>query len=68
LARNTLTDKPEFSRRQGGLVIGGPIQRDKTHYFASYERTNQRGVYVVQPDLPSVAAFGTLAPAPYEGN
>ena len=31
-------------------------------------RTDQHGVYVVQPDLPSVAAFGTLAPAPYVGN
>jgi hypothetical protein len=68
LARNSLTDDPEFSRKQGGFVIGGPIKRDKVHFFGSYERTNQRGVYVVQPDLPSVAAFSTLAPAPYVGN
>jgi hypothetical protein len=68
LARNTLTDDPEFSRKQGGVVAGGPIRRDRMHYFLSYERTDQEGVYVVQPDLPSVAKFGTLAPAPYEGN
>lgn len=68
LARNTLTDDPEFSRKQGGFVLGGPIKKDKVHFFGSYERTNQRGVYVVQPDLPSVSAFGTLAPAPYVGN
>ena len=68
LARNSLTDDPEFSRKQGGIVFGGPIRKDKVHFFASYERTNQDGVYIVQPDLPSVAAFGTLAPAPYTGN
>ncbi len=68
LARNTLTNDPEFSRKQAGFVLGGPIKKDKVHFFGSYERTDQRGVYVVQPDLPSVAAFGTLAPAPYKGN
>lgn len=68
LARTTLTDKPEFSRRQGGFVLGGPIKKDRVHFFGSYERTDQKGVYVVQPDLPSVASFGTLAPAPYAGN
>ena len=68
LARSPLTDNPEFSRQQGGFVIGGPIKKDMVHFFGSYERTNQDGVYIVQPDLPSVAGFGTLAPAPYVGN
>lgn len=68
LSRSTLTPDPEFSRRQGGAWLGGPIKRDTVHFFANYERTNQDGVYVVQPDLPSVARFGTLAPAPYVGN
>jgi hypothetical protein len=67
LSRNSLTDKPDFARRQGGFVLGGPIKKDKVHFFANFEYTNQKGVYVVQPDLPSVAAFGTLAPAPNVG-
>ncbi len=68
LARTTLTADPAFSRRHGGVVLGGPLKRDKVHFFGSYERTNQNGVYIVQPDLPSVASFSTLAPAPNVGN
>jgi hypothetical protein len=67
LARNSLTDDPDFSRGQAGFVLGGPIRKDKFHFFASYEYTNQNGVYVVQPDLRSVASFGTQAKAPYKG-
>ena len=68
LVRTTLTDDPAFSRKQAGFVLGGPIKRDKVHFFGSYERTDQRGIYAVQPDLPSVSGFSTLAPAPYKGN
>ena len=68
LARNPLTDNPDFSRGQTGVVLGGPIKKDKAHFFANYEYTDQKGIYVVQPDLASVANFGTLAPAPYTGH
>jgi len=68
LVRSTLTDKPDFSRRQAGFVLGGPLKKDKAHFFGNYERTDQQGVYIVQPDLRSVQAFGTLAGAPYDSN
>jgi hypothetical protein len=67
LARNSLTNDPFFARRQSGFVFGGPLKKDKLHFFTNFEYTNQSGVYIVQPDLPSVAAFGTMAPAPYRG-
>ena len=67
LARNSLTDNPEFSRKQAGGVLGGPIRKDKVHFFGNFEYTNQNGVYIVQPDLPSVGNFGTLAQAPFIG-
>ncbi len=67
LKRNSLTDEPFFARRQGGFWFGGPVKKDKAFFFFNFENTNQAGVYIVQPDLPSVAEFGTLSSAPYHG-
>src|SRR5215475_3176215 len=50
-----------------GITAFGAVKKDKLHFFFNLEYTNQFGVYVVQPDLPSVARFATLAPAPYTG-
>src|SRR5437867_3934945 len=44
LARNTLTDKPDFARHQTAFVLGGPIKKDQVHFFGNYEYTNQKGV------------------------
>jgi carboxypeptidase family protein len=34
-------DKQDYRRYQYGGSFGGPIQRNKTHYFAAFERTQQ---------------------------
>jgi carboxypeptidase family protein len=67
LKRNSFTDDPFFARRQTGFWLGGPIKKDKAFFFGNFEYTNQDGVYVVQPDLPSVSTLGTIAAAPYTG-
>ena len=35
------TDKQDYRRNQFGGSLGGPILKDKAHYFAAYERTQQ---------------------------
>ena len=43
------------------------MKKDRMFFFFNYEYTSQAGVYVVTPDLPSLASFQTIAPAPYHG-
>ena len=41
--------RPKFRQNQFGGSVGGPIIKDRTHYFVSYERTQQlTGAAVVQ--------------------
>ena len=35
----SLTTNPDYTRLQPGISLGGPIMKDKLHYFVSYEGT-----------------------------
>ncbi len=39
--------KPDFRRYQYGGTIGGPIVRNRTHFFAAYEGTDENLFYTV---------------------
>ena len=42
VAKNPMNgDNPEYERSQYGVSIGGPIMRDRMHFFASYEGNDQ---------------------------
>ncbi|MBI4476081.1 MAG: TonB-dependent receptor [Acidobacteria bacterium] len=41
------TVKPAFRRYQYGGTIGGPILRDRTHYFYAFERTDEDQFFTV---------------------
>lgn len=47
--------RPDTSQQQWGGTIGGPIVRDKIHFFGSFENVNQNQglsrVYATRPDL-----------------
>jgi outer membrane receptor protein involved in Fe transport len=51
-------EKPPFKRYQYGGTIGGPIIKDKTHYFFAIERTDE--------DVPFTVATGGIWPQ-YDG-
>lgn len=41
------TNKPKYHRYQYGGTIGGPIIRDKTHFFAAYEGTKEQQNFTI---------------------
>lgn len=52
--------KAPFSQRQFGGVIGGPVRRDRTFYFASFERqTTRANNFVTIDDTQAIDLSGT---------
>jgi hypothetical protein len=41
--------KPDFSRAQAGGTLGGPLVRNRAHYFGSIERFDETGVALIRP-------------------
>ena len=43
-------DKQPYERKQYGFALGGPIIKDRTHYFGTYEKTDRTTSYTVNTD------------------
>lgn len=57
--------KPDFTRHQFGAVLGGPVRRDRTFFFAAYEGLKERlGVTGVSAVPDDDARRGILAGRP----
>ncbi|MCU1348981.1 MAG: hypothetical protein JWO56_2011, partial [Acidobacteria bacterium] len=44
-----LKKNKDYSRRQYGFTIGGPIQRDRAFYFGSVEQINEKNITLFRP-------------------
>src|SRR5687767_106572 len=56
LVKGETTPKPAYERLQWGAALGGPIVRDRAHFFASYEENRQ--------DRQNTVLVGTVSTAP----
>ena len=50
--------KADFSQKQWGASLGGPLKRDKTFFFLAFERTDTAGSNFVNIDPAAVQALG----------
>ena len=54
-------DKPQFNQNQFGGTFGGPIKKDRTFFFASYEgRRIRQGILSPAVTVPRVAGTAHL--------
>ncbi len=67
LKRNRLAPDPFFARRNPGFWLGGPIKKDKLFFFFNLENINQTQVFVVEPNVASVAGLQNIYASPYTG-
>lgn len=47
--RRAGSDKRAYSRMQYGLAFGGPIVRDRAHFFATYDTTDRETFFTLSP-------------------
>ena len=63
-------EKPPFDKQRLGGSIGGPLIRDRSHFFVSYERENDDTVRVIAqpPSNPYAARENGVFPAEADGH
>ncbi|HKR66562.1 MAG TPA: TonB-dependent receptor [Thermoanaerobaculia bacterium] len=59
-------DKGEYERKQYGASFGGPIVKDKAHFFATYEKTDRDTTKTVSTGGIFPSLDGSAVPLPFE--
>ena len=54
------TDKQDYERQQWGLTFGGPIIRDRAHFFLTYEKTDRTTGFPLSANVRAI--FPSVAP------
>jgi hypothetical protein len=53
-------EKPPFRQRQSGATLGGPLQRNKTFFFLSFEHTDVQDARLVTIDSAAAALLNRI--------
>src|SRR5206468_10293490 len=61
-------DKGPYSREQYGFSLGGPIVKDRAHFFVTGERTDRDTSYFVNTLGTFGSLDGTAVPLPFRDN
>lgn len=68
---STLTTNKSYERNQPGISLGGPIVRDKLHFFLSYEGDDEKATTPVSVNPNFASQFGQyngVFPSPFKSN
>jgi outer membrane receptor protein involved in Fe transport len=63
---NTGASKQDYDRKQYGFSIGGPIVKDKLHFFLTAERTDRKTFYTVDSGGIDPSIDGQSFPTPFK--
>jgi outer membrane receptor protein involved in Fe transport len=68
---STLTTNKSYERNQPGLSFGGPIEKDKLHFFFSYEGVDEKATtpVAINPNFNSqFGQYNGSFPSPFKSN
>ena len=68
LTRDPFDPDPFFQRQQFGLAMGGPVRKNRTFVFGTFERSDQRGVVGTELVTPEFVPISRITPSPTYGD
>jgi hypothetical protein len=60
------TGKQSYDRKQYGLSLGGPVVKDRVHFFGTYEKTDQKTAQIIDTGGVFPQFDGQAIPTPFK--